>query len=407
VVESRKVFAQKFMTILKYRNAAKELFDLFVSQSKETNELAKHFEQEFANLMEMQSEEMMATSLDGTPDEITTLVNLHVNTRAQLETRLLLEKQELRDQEELSLKNLMDKLVQSLPASKQVDFNDTQISSSSSEITSWPRNTPALINISKLADLIPPPTPTGRMDQALSAAQNIGKKIVRPWVGLMPESLSLIGMGQEALNTNSWGVGLPIAGLEYMDVQLGTTLKVSFRLMAIIARRFPCNIVRTSFDEWCAHSRLIYSSHEMTGILMPNLGPTREDIITQSCRESPEWHFAMHSKPEISIHSNLVGANIVIRASDVKAAIAKADECNYIARVAVPIDAWSRGTPEVSLLRKIKEALVEASHRRYVSGSRLCEIALLAPSNNPSASREENQEWLSKMKLIMAEIFEV
>ena len=396
-------FANKFLQVLTNQGKAKELFGLASKQALETEDQRKSNDVKLSQLMDAQLEEMMiASSLENSNDiEIAKLVENHLNTRQDLENKIKFEIESLLQKQIFQFKSLVEQLAKSLPPPP------ASTSNSFKTLTRENQSTEKFNNVSQLKETVV--TSDNNNQERINVARNIGRSLINPWIGRLPESLSLIGLTEP--QSSIWGTGLPILANTSIHVNLGSNLRISFRLVALICPHPPDNVfVYPKYETWLNHSQALYTHEELNALALPSLGSVSDDFFMKACASSPEVHFSdlnsrlQKEKKNWTYHSNLLGIQMIFRGNDVQSVIRQTDEFGMVQRVLIPTYIWGAGISESLLLKKVKEALIDSAARRFVSGSKLQEIAFLAPSN--LSTSEQKTTWISNMRKAMIQVFE-
>lgn len=381
------------------------LYELCKSHAFEWHEhesTRKRATEEFSSVQE---EEMMGVGMDGSSAEIAVLVEAQIKARTDLSAMLEDDRSELwakhRRQfvariEELKSKSTKVKGDGKIHKTVMVKWNVL------------PMERPK--ERKNVADFV---DDNGSVRAGMDQAKKVGRLVAGPWLGLLPTSLDLVGLGgEEASGGNKmFGNCMPVLHASSpVYVHLGSSLKVAFKIVAMVCdSKEPQNLFDdgVTFDTWVAYTTSTFSvsaTPNLTAFLAPTIGEFGEDSISLALKRSPELHFPLQDNMTAarawSVHSNLLGANVVVRGNDLKSALLAADELDGMVRVGIWKKMW--GLSDLDLARRIKEALTECATRRFILGSKLVEVVILGTSSSP----REDSIWLLQMQSVLFEVFE-
>lgn len=400
--------AKRWRRIMQDRSASRQLFDFLVRQYQETCSLSQQKEEEIANLMEIQAEEMMALSMDGTTPEIESLVKVHLEAREHKEAQFAASSAELVAKQSADFRKVLNRL----DSERVRDETILKDSPNVSLKAVWEE-----VNFSRTQPSLAEMAPIGKLNDVLgvrTVAKSLGERVVGSWVGVLPETILLV-TGRDDGELQAAGIQSPIVGSESALVQLGSGCRVSFRISVVLSAHALCNILDPGkFELWYAHAQALHAPDEaVCAILAPRTSTFTGDTLSKAVGRSAEFHFPLKHlvesldgneyKGTISAHSNILGGQVVVRASDVKTAVTLADRARLIERAVIPLELWGTGQV-VDMLKQVKGALVICAAERFISGSALSEIVIMVPASDiPS---EERVAWLAKMKATLVQVFE-
>lgn len=252
---------------------------------------------------------------------------------------------------------------------------------------------------SRVMEVEPTPQSLGEYSASRWNRRNADEKttpdvILGPWIGRVPASFRLLGFQDEKTGNARWG-SLPVVASDTTQVQLGTSLKVSFRLSMLCIEHPFVSVFGSdvSFEDWKIHWNQVMYEKDVYSLLIPKSSRTELNSLSMVLGESPEVVFPMVDHADTSFHSSLQGFQVVHRSHTLQQGILALDELGFVSKVGIPLEAW--GTLD-KVTKALKAGLTECAYNRLSSGSLLKELALVSVSGGMSF--QECEEWLGRVR---------